>query len=167
VKTPEGGGKERGYEGGKKSTGRKRHWRVATRGLWRAVVSTRAQVAEGAAALDWRTQIHAQDFPRLATLFGETTSHHRAREDWLAANRPGWHLEGKTRPPGSQGVTPVRKRWGVERTKAWNGRARRKSKEYERRPASAAALISLSNLHLLLRKLAPSPQREFPYAAAA
>jgi putative transposase len=167
VKTTEVGGKERGYDGGKKIKGRKRHLLVDTLGLLLAVVITSAHVDEGAAAIDLLTQINAQDFPRLATLFGDTKYHNRALEEWLAANRPGWHLEGKARPTGSKGFTPVRKRWVVERTKAWNGRARRNSKDYERRPESAAAMISLSNIHLLLRKLAPSTQREFHYAAAA
>jgi putative transposase len=167
VKTTEVGGKERGYDGGKKIQGRKRHLLVDTLGLLLAVVITSAHVDDGAAAIDLLTQINAQDFPRLATLFGDTKYHNRALEEWLAANRPGWHLEGKARPTGSKGFTPVRKRWVVERTKAWNGRARRNSKDYERRPESAAAMISLSNIHLLLRKLAPSTQREFHYAAAA
>jgi len=86
---------------------------------------------------------------------------------WLAKKRPGWRIEVKARPEGSTGFTPVRKRWVVERTNAWNGRARRHSKDYERKPESAAAMIQLSNLHLMLRKLAPSTQREFRYAAAA
>jgi putative transposase len=167
VKTTEVGGKERGYDGGKKIKGRKRHLLVDTLGLLLAVVITSAHVDDGAAAIDLLTQLNAQDFPRLATLFGDTKYHNRALEEWLAANRPGWHLEGKARPTGSKGFTPVRKRWVVERTKAWNGRARRKSKDYERRPESAAARISLRNIHLLLRKLAPSTQREFHYAAAA
>jgi len=167
VKTTEVGGKERGYDGGKKIKGRKRHLLVDTLGLLLAVVITSAHVDDGAAAIDLLTQINAQDFPRLATIFGDTKYHNRALEEWLAANRPGWHLEVKARPTGSKGFTPVRKRWGVERTNAWNGRARRNSKDYERRPESAAAMISLSNIHLLLRKLAPSTQREFHYAAAA
>ena len=167
VKTTEVGGKERGYDGGKKIKGRKRHLLVDTLGLLLAVVITSAHVDDGAAAIDLLTQINAQDFPRLATLFGDTKYHNRALEEWLAANRPGWHLEVKARPTGSKGFTPVRKRWVVERTNAWNGRARRNSKDYERRPESAAAMISLSNIHLLLRKLAPSTQREFHYAAAA
>jgi putative transposase len=167
VKTTEVGGKERGYDGGKKIKGRKRHLLVDTLGLLLAVVITSAHVDDGAAAIDLLTQINAQDFPRLATLFGDTKYHNRALEEWLAANRPGWHLEGKARPTGSKGFTPVRKRWVVERTKAWNGRARRNSKDYERRPESAAARISLRNIHLRLRKLAPSTQREFHYAAAA
>jgi transposase len=76
-------------------------------------------------------------------------------------------MEVKTRPEGRKGFTPVRKRWVMERTNAWNGRVRRNSKDYERKPESAAAMIQLSNIHLMLHKLAPSAQREFHYAAAA
>ena len=167
VKTTEVGGKERGYDGGKKIKGRKRHLLVDTLGLLLAVVITSAHVDDGAAAMDLLTQISAQDFPRLETIFGDTKYHNHALEEWLAKNRPGWRIEVKARPEGSKGFTPVRKRWVVERTNAWNGRARRNSKDYERKPESAAAMIYLSNIHLLLRKLAPSTQREFHYDAAA
>jgi len=37
----------------------------------------------------------------------------------------------------------------------------------QRKPESAAAMIQLSHIHLMLRKLAPSAQREFRYAVAA
>jgi putative transposase len=167
VKTTEVGGKERGYDGGKKIKGRKRHLLVDTLGLLLVVVITSAHVDDGAAAIDVLTQIQAQDFPRLTTIFGDTKYHNHALEEWLAANRPGWHIEVKARPTDSKGFTPVRKRWVVERTNAWNGRARRNSKDYERKPESAAAMISLSNIHLLLRKLAPATRREFHYAVAA
>ena len=167
VKTTEIGGKERGYDGGKKIKGRKRQLLVDTLGLLLAVVITSAQVDDGAAAVDLLTQVHPQAFPRLETIFGATKYHNHALDAWLAKNRPGWRIEVKARPEGSKGFTPVRKRWVVERTNAWNGRARRNSKDYERKPESAAAMIQLSNIHLLLRKLAPSAQREFRYAAAA
>ena len=55
----------------------------------------------------------------------------------------------------------------VGRKTAWNGRCRRNSKDYERRVESSAAMIQISNVHLMLRKLAPSAQREFRYNAAA
>jgi transposase len=140
---------------------------VDTRGLLLAVLSTSAPGDEGAAASDLLTQLNAQAFPRLATICGDAKYHTPALEEGRAQNRPGWRIEVKARPAGSKGVPPVRQRWGVERTKAWNGRARRNSKDYERRPESAAAMISLSHLHLRLRKLAPSTQRDFHYAAAA
>ncbi len=167
VKTTEVGGKERGYDGGKKIKGRKRHLLVDTLGLLLAVLITSAHVDDGAAASTLLAQISAQDFPRLETIFGDSKYHNHALEAWLATNRPGWRIEVKARPEDSKGFTPVRKRWVVERTNAWNGRARRNSKDYERKPESAAAMIQVSHIHLLLRKLAPSAQREFHYDAAA
>jgi len=167
VKTTEIGGKDRGYDGGKKIKGRQRHLLVDTLGLLLAVVITSARIEDGVAAVELLTQVRAQDFPRLETIFGDTKYHNHALEEWLAKSRSGWRIEVKARPEGSKGFTPVRKRWVVERTNAWNGRARRNSKDYERKPESAAAMIQLSNIHLMLRRLAPSAQREFRYAAAA
>ena len=167
VKTTEVGGEERGYDGGKKIKGRKRHLLVDTLGLLLAVLITSANVDDGAAAPELLVQVSAQDFPRLETIFGDTKYTNHALEAWMAENRPSWRIEVQSRPPGSKGFTPVRKRWVVERTNAWNGRSRRNSKDYERKPESAAAMIQISNLHLMLRKLAPSVQREFRYDAAA
>jgi putative transposase len=167
VKTTESGGKDRGSDGGKKIKGRKRHGLVATLGLLLAVVITSAQIEEGVAAVNLLTQVSSQAVPRLQTICGDSQYHNPALEAWLTKKRPGWRIAVKARPEGSKGFTPVRKRWVVERTNAWNGRARRNSKDYDRKPESAAAMIHLSNLHLMLRKLAPSTQREFRYAAAA
>jgi putative transposase len=167
VKTTEVGGEERGYDGGKKIKGRKRHLLVDTLGLLLAVLITSAHVDEGAAAPALLAQVSPHDCPRLETIFGDTQYNNHALDAWLARNRPGWRLEVKSRPPGSPGFTPVRIRGVVERTNAWTGRSRRNSKDYERTPASAAAMIYLSHLHLMLRKLAPSVQREFHYEAAA
>ena len=167
VKTTAVGGKERGYDGGKKIKGRKRHLLVDTLGLLLAVVIPSAQVEDGVAAVELLKQVQAQNFPRLQTIFGDSKYHNHALEEWLAKNRAGWRIEVKARPEGTKGVLPVRKRWVVERTNAWNGRARRNSKDYERTPASAVAMLHLSNIHLMLRKLAPSAQREFRYNEAA
>ena len=167
VKTTEVGGEERGYDGGKKIKGRKRHLLVDTLGLLLAVLITSAHVDDGAAAPDLLAQVSPQDFPRLETIFGDNKYNNHALATWLEEKRPGWRIEVKSRPPGSQGFTPVRKRWVVERTNAWNGRSRRNSKDYERKPESAAAMIQISNIYLMLRKLAPSAQREFRYNAAA
>src|SRR5216683_5624299 len=65
VKTTAVGGKERGYDGGKKIKGRKRHLLVDTLGLLLAVLITSAHVDDGAGAVDLLTQINPQDFPRL------------------------------------------------------------------------------------------------------
>jgi putative transposase len=67
VKTTEMGG-ERGYDGGKKITGRKRHLVVDTLGLLLAVVVTAASVDDAAAAPRALHQLDAQSYPRLRTV---------------------------------------------------------------------------------------------------
>lgn len=167
VKTTEIGGEGRGYDGGKKIKGRKRHLLVDTLGLLVAVLVTSAGTDDGVAAPDLLSQISAQDFPRLITIFGDSKYHNHALKAWLKKHRPDWHIEVKMRPEGSVGFTPLRKRWVVERTNAWNGRCRRNSKDYERRTDSSAAMIQISNIHLMLRRLAPQRQPDFHYRAAA
>ena len=167
VKTTEIGGKDRGYDGGKKIKGRKRHLLVDTLGLLVAVLVTGAGIDDGTAAPRLLGQITSQDFPRLAVIFGDNKYHNHALEAWLKEDRPHWRIEVKTRPKGTRGFTPLEKRWVVERTNAWNGRCRRNSKDYERRIESSAAMIQISNIHLMLRRLSPRSQPAFHYQAAA
>ena len=86
---------------------------------------------------------------------------------WLKEERPNWRIEVKSRPEGTVGFTPLEKRWVVERTNAWNGRCRRNSKDYERRTESSTAMIQISNIRLMLRRLSPSNRPVFHYRAAA
>jgi putative transposase len=64
VKTTEMGG-TRGYDGGKKTMGRKRHIAVDTLGLLLAVVVTAANVDDGAAAPLVLEQLDQTNYPRL------------------------------------------------------------------------------------------------------
>jgi putative transposase len=167
VKTTEVGGEERGYDGGKKIKGRKRHLLVDTLGLLIAVLITAAGVDDGTAAPQLLAQVSPTEFPRLTTIFGDNKYHNHQLEAWLKENRPDWHIEVKMRPEGTKGFTPLKKRWVVERTNAWNGRYRRHSKDYERTLASSAAMIHISQTHLMLRRLAPSQECNFRYRARA
>ena len=167
VKTTEIGGEDRGYDGGKKIKGRKRHLLVDTLGLLVAVLVTGAGIDDGTAAPMLLGQITSQDFPRLVVIFGDNKYHNHALEAWLKEDRPHWRIEVKTRPEGTRGFTPLEKRWVVERTNAWNGRCRRNSKDYERRIASSAAMIQISNIHVMLRKLSPVSHPAFHYRTAA
>jgi putative transposase len=103
----------------------------------------------------------------LTTIFGDNKYHNHQLEAWLKKDRPNWHIEVKMRPEGTKGFTPLKKRWVVERTNAWNGRCRRNSKDYERMIASSAAMIQVSQSHLMLRRLAPPDDRQFRYRARA
>lgn len=167
VKTTEVGGDERGYDGGKKIKGRKRHLLVDTLGLLIAVVVTGANADDGTAAPRLLQGVCAEAFPRLETIFGDNKYNNKGLQAWLKDNRPGWKVEVRMRSPEAKGFEPVRKRWVVERSNAWHGRCRRNSKDYERRPDSSAAMIQISHIGVMLRKLAPTPRPKFNYSQTA
>ena len=167
VKTTEVGGPERGYDGGKKVKGRKRHLLVDTLGLLVAILITGAGMDDGVAAPTLLATISATDFPRLETIFGDTKYHNHGLQAWMAANRPAWRLEVKTRPEGTTGFTPLRKRWVVERTNAWNGRDRRNSKDYERSTGSSTDMIQISNINFMLNRLSSCGRPAFHYRKEA
>jgi putative transposase len=163
VKTTDIGGEQRGYDGGKKIKGRKRHLLVDTLGLLLAVLITAANVDDGTAAPQVLSLISATDFPRLETIFGDNKYHNHALNGWLKTERPGWKMEIQSRPEGTPKFEPIRKRWVIERTNAWTVRCRRNAKDYERRVESSVAMVQISNIHLMLRRLAPTPRPPFRY----
>jgi len=167
VKTTEIGGAERGYDGGKKIKGRKRHLLVDTFGLVLVVLITRAALDDGVAAPKLLQLIEPQDFPRLKTIFADNKYHNHSLQAWMTEHRPAWQIEVKTRPAAARGFTPLEKRWVVERTNAWHGRYRRHSKDYERKPESSAAMLYLSNIHLMLRRLTAHSRPAFHYRDVA
>jgi len=167
VKTTEIGGAERGYDGGKKIKGRKRHLLVDTFGLVLVVLITSAALDDGVAAPKLLQLIEPQDFPRLKTIFADNKYHNHSLQAWMTEHRPAWQIEVKTRPAAARGFTPLEKRWVVERTNAWHGRYRRHSKDYERKPESSAARLYLSNIHLMLRRLTAHSRPAFHYRDVA
>jgi putative transposase len=167
VKTTELGG-PRGYDGGKKITGRKRHILVDTLGLLLAVVVTSAAVDDAAAAPLIFQELRAERLPRLEVVWADGKYHNHELNAWLENFRPTWRLEIVSRPPGVQGFTLLPKRWVAERTFAWNGRCRRHSKDYERRTDSSESMVRVTAIGLMLRRLAPPAHRvEYHYGIAA
>jgi putative transposase len=168
VKTTERGG-ERGYDGGKKITGRKRHIVVDTLGLLLAVVVTSAAVDDAAAAPQALGQLTRREFPRLKVVWADGKYHNYALYDWKDNQRRlPWQLQIVSRPREAKGFILLPKRWVVERTFAWLGRSRRLSKDYERRTDSSESMVRLSAIHLLVKRLAPGPaQAPFKYQLAA
>ena len=175
------GGEERGYDGGKKVKGRKRHLLVDTEGfvLKAKVHSAKVMDYEGIKVLLDRAK---GLFPRLAHLwmdggytgedkgadwvqkaFGwsvEIVSRPRkpAPEEVLMAWTREWAKEGmkvdwqKLMPPLGFVVLP--RRWVVERTFSWIGQNRRMSKDYERLTATSEAFIYVAMTRVMVRRLA-------------
>jgi putative transposase len=154
VKTTEIGG-VRGYDGGKKVTGRKRHILVDTLGLLLFVSVTQAGLDDAAAAPLIFENLRADRMPRLEVVWADGKYHNHQLHEWLANFDPAWRLEIVSRPPGVRGFTLLPKRWVAERMFAWNGRCRRHSKDYERRLDSSESMIRVTAINTMLRRLAP------------
>ena len=67
-----------------------------------------------------------------------------------------FRLHVVSRPADQEGWVKLPQRWVVERTFAWLGRSRRLSKDYEREPASSEAMVKVSMIHRMLRRLHPT-----------
>jgi len=67
-----------------------------------------------------------------------------------------WVLQIVKRPDSQKGFAVLPRRWVVERTFAWLGRSRRLSKDYEELEKTSEAMVHISMIQLMLRRLAPS-----------
>jgi putative transposase len=164
VKTTEMGG-PRGYDGGKKVNGRKRHLVVDTQGLLLKAKVLPADLHDRPAAERVLAGLHHQ-FPAVRLLWADTA--YRGLADWLA-QALGWSLEitrhwwtgarvwvaaGQPPPERPAGFQVLPHRWIVERTFAWLGRNRRLSKDYERLCETTETWIYLAMTRLMLRRIA-------------
>jgi putative transposase len=166
VKGSEAGG-ERGYDGGKKVNGRKRHLIVDSLGLLLAVLVTAANADDGTTAPKVLARLTPSHLSRLDEVRGDSKYNNRALDRYLAESDARYKLTVVERPPGVSGLVLLPYRWVVERTNAWTGKCRRNSKDYERTTESAETMVRLSQIHLMLRRLRPtaeSPQAAFTYA---
>jgi putative transposase len=183
VKTTGVGGEQRGYDGGKKVKGRKRHLLVDTQGL---VLKAKVHAASVMDFEGIKTLLRWADleFPRLSHLWLDSAYKGEDKgKDWVEkvlgwsvelVERPrkpapkevlkvwarGWLKEGvkvdweKMLPPSGFQVLP--KRWVVERTFSWIDQNRRMSKDYERLTETSEAFIYVAMSRLMARRLARS-----------
>lgn len=94
-------------------------------------------------------------FPRLTKVWADQ-SYSGADFQAEVQATTGVTVEVVEKPKDQLGFAVVPKRWVVERTLAWTGRARRLSKDYERDPRRTEAFIYLASIHRFLKTLAPS-----------
>src|SRR5947209_110564 len=123
VKTTEVGG-VRGYDGGKKVTGRKRHIVVDSMGLLLAVAVTSAALDDGTHAWQVLRRLSAAVLPRLKLLWADHKYHNKALRQWTAQQAVSYVIEVVSRPIGAKGFVLLHRRWVVERTIPWLGRYR-------------------------------------------
>lgn len=158
------GGEECGFDGAKKVQGRKRHILVDSLGLLIFVVVTAANVEDAKGAEAIFTEVRGRDIPRLRIVWGDGKYHNYALYDWLSRHRRPYVVAVVSRPPDSEGWVKLPKRWVVERTFAWLGRYRRLSKDYEKLAETSEAMVQISAIHHMLRRLEPTRgQQKFHY----
>jgi putative transposase len=141
----------RGYDSGKKVTGRKRHLLVDTLGLLITVVVT---AASGHDAPGARQVFRRMGGPgkKLRRIWVDGMYRGKLVE-WVAEHL--WFiLEPVLRSDAQKGFVVLPKRWIVERTFGWLTRCRRLTMDYEVLPASSEALIYLAMTRLMIRRLA-------------
>ncbi len=152
VKTTESAG-SRGFDGGKKIKGRKRHIIVDTLGLVIGVVVHEANIGERAGA---KQLLESLQFPlvRLQKILVDSGYDGADMTQWVEDNF-GWTWQVSTRADNQKGFIVESKRWVVERTFAWLGKCRRLSKDYEFYTQSSESFIYLALIRKMLRDLTP------------
>ena len=183
VRTTGVGGAQRGYDGGKKVKGRKRHLLVDTEGLVlkAKVHSAKVLDQEGIKPLlngakkmfpslshlwvdaGYRGEDKGKDW--VEKVLGWTVElverpHKAAPEEVLKSWAQQWSKEGveadwqKLMPPLGFQVLP--RRWVVERTFSWISHNRRMSKDYERLTETSEAFVYVAMSRLMVKRLARS-----------
>jgi putative transposase len=166
VKTTLVGG-PRGYDGGKKINGRKRHLLVDTQGLIIRAVVHPADIADRDGAKLLLAPLHGQ-LPSLRHIWADSAYSGKAREwmestlgctveivqHWWTGVRWVWVGPGQEPPTIPSGFHILPRRWVVERTFAWLVTYRRLSKDDEKLPETSEALIYLAMSRLMVKRLA-------------
>jgi putative transposase len=153
VKTTEQGGEERGYDGGKKIKGRKRHLVVDSLGMLLAVLVTSAAMDDGVAAKAVLSLVDSEAFPRLRIVYGDNKYHNYDLYSWTESNAD-YRIQVVRRPEDQVGFQVLPQRWVVERTIAWLSWNRRLSKDCEKLTITSEAMVKIGMIHLMLKRLA-------------
>jgi putative transposase len=179
AKTTGVGGEQRGYDGGKKVRGRKRHLLVDTEGLLLKAKVHSAKIPDQD-GLRLLLESARSGISRLKLLWLDAGYEGRGKrwaEEALGmsveivrkSQRPvpekvamiwakEWDKEGKKvdwqRFMAPRGYVALPRRWVVERTFSWLSQNRRMSKDYERLCASAEAFVHAAMIRVMVRRLA-------------
>jgi len=147
---------ERGFDGAKLVTGRKRHLLVDVLGLLLVVLVHKASVSEREGAKSLLQRAKHKGFKRLALIWADGGYNGQAMIAWVF-DLAGWILEIVKRNDEVKGFEVLPHRWIVERTFAWLGRYRRLSKDYEVLTQTSEAWIYAAMVNLMLARLARNP----------
>lgn len=147
-------GQDTGYDGGKQIKGRKRHLLVDTLGLILAVVVTAANCGDRQGLQALLREYFAQGVRRLRKLWVDRGYAGEALKAWVWGLKRTHKVDLEVMEHEGQGFKVVKWRWVVERTFAWLLNFRRHSKDYEVLTRNSEAMIQISMIHILIRRLA-------------
>lgn len=140
----------RGYDGGKKIEGRKRHIAVDTLGLLLVVMVTAANVQDRPAGRVLLARLrHAQ--PGISHVWADG-GYNGTLADW-AKTTLRITVEIVKKIVGQTTFIVLPRRWVAERTFSWISQARRNVRDYERLPEHSEAFINWSMITMMTRRL--------------
>jgi putative transposase len=149
VKTTEQGG-VRGYDGGKRIKGRKRHLVVDVMGLLLMVCVHSAGIQDRDGAKSVLEALMA-GFPGVQLIWADG-GYAGKLVDWVAT-----HLQrvlSIVKRPRKSGFKVLQWRWIVERTFGWLNRSRRLSKDFEGLCETSEAWVRIAMIQIMVRRLA-------------
>jgi len=144
---------DRGYDGGKKINGRKRHILVDTLGLIIAVVVTAANYGEREGLKDLLRCYLLKGFYRLKLIWVDNGYSGKPLDTWVQSLKKTHKIKLDVGESIHGKFEVVKKRWVVERTFSWIYNYRRHSKDYERLTRNSESMIQISMIALLLNRL--------------
>lgn len=152
VKTTKAGG-PKGYDGGKRVKGRKRHLVVDTLGLMVDVSVTTANIHDTVGAKKVLAKAARWLKTKPKVVFADKGYQGAKLAKW-ARQKIGLAVHTSNNPAmAAKRFIPMKKRWVVERTFAWFGDYRRLDKDHERRITHSSAMIRWAMIGLTVRRL--------------
>ena len=150
VKTTRSGAENRGYDGGKRLNGRKRHIITDTEGLLLAVKVHSANDHDSKSGFEVIKKLRYR-FERMKTIYAD--GGYRGELIERVKNTLDYQMKITLRSDKSSEFKPLPKRWVVERSFAWLESFRRLAKDYERTCSSAENMIYIAFIALMIKLL--------------
>jgi putative transposase len=147
-------GEDVGFDGHKKITGRKRHLLVDTLGLIIAVVVTAANMDDRQGLVALMKRYCASGVTRLRKIWVDGGYDAQWLCDWVRGLKRTHKVDLEVVEHTGKGFQVVPYRWVVERTFGWLLNDRRHSRDDETLTANSEAMIQISMIRLLLKRLA-------------
>ena len=143
-----------GFDGNKKIKGRKRPVLVDPLGLIVAVVVTSASADDRVGLMALIESYWATGVKRLRKLWVAGGYRAEGLRHWVWDVKQTYKILLEVVDKTGPGFRVLPRRWVVERTFAWLLNYRRHSRDYEVRTENSEAMIQVSMIHLLLKRLA-------------